>query len=261
MSLRRLIVAEPMARTAIWSRRLAVFALAIAAVAIALSRLHQAEPPAVLTVFGAALVLAALAALLGITAAIVIWRDGLRGAEQAALGFALAAALLAYPVYLSVLAFALPPINDVSTDLKSPPTFLLSTKALEARAGIEPPPASDEMREAQMAAYPDIATIMVGMDPTEAYQMALDVAGELGWRVVDSEPPNLNGDGSALIEATAGSFFFGFGRNIAIRIRPGATETAIDVRSVSQVGRHDFGSNARRVRRFIATVKEETGEH
>ena len=258
--MRRLIVAEPIARSAVWARRLSIFALAIAAVAVALSRLSTADPPAALTVLGAALVVAAFAALLAVAAAAVIWRDGLRGAEQAAIGFALAAALIAYPVYLAALAFALPPINDVSTDLKSPPNFLLSAKAREARAGAEPPAPSDETRAAQRAAYPDLATIMVEMDSTEAYQLALSVAADLGWRVVDSEPPNLNGDGAALIEATAKSLVFGFVSDIAIRIRPGATQTAIDVRSVSRVGQHDFGSNARRVRKFIAAVKEETRE-
>jgi hypothetical protein len=258
--LRRLIVAEPIARSAVWARRLSIFALAIVAVAVALSRLSTADPAAALTVFGAALVVAAFAALLAVAGAAVIWRDGLRGAEQAAIGFTLAAALIAYPVYLAGLAFALPPINDVSTDLRSPPNFLLSAKAREARAGDEPPVPSDETRAAQRAAYPDLATIMVEMDSTEAYQLALGVAGELGWRVVDSEPPNLNGDGAALIEATAKSPVFGFVSDIAIRIRPGATQTAIDVRSVSRVGQHDFGSNARRVRKFTAAAKEETRE-
>jgi uncharacterized protein (DUF1499 family) len=258
--LRRLIVAEPVARSAVWARRLSIFALAIAAVALAVSWLRAADPPAVLTVFGASLVVAALAALLAIAAAAVIWRDGLRGAQQATFGFALAAALVAYPVYLAALAFALPPIAEVSTDLKSPPTFLLSAKAREARASAEPPPLSDETRATQLAAYPDIETVMVEMDSTEAYQLALRVAGDLGWRVVDSEPPNLNGDGAALIEATARSLFFGFISDIAIRIRPGATETAIDVRSVSRVGGHDFGSNARRVRKFIAAAKVDSRE-
>ncbi len=258
--MRRLIIVEPVARSAVWARRLSIFALAIAAVAIALSRIRASDPAAVLTVFGAALVMAAFAALLAIVAASVIWRDGLRGVQQAASGFALAAALLAYPVYLAALAFALPPINEVSTDLKAPPALLLSAKAREARAGYEPPPASEETRDAQRAAYPDISTVMVEMDSTQAYQLALSVASDLGWRVVDSEPPNLNGDGAALIEATARSLFFGFVTDIAIRIRPGATETAIDVRSVSRLGGHDFGANAGRVRKFIAAVKEATRE-
>ena len=95
---------------------------------------------------------------------------------------------------------------------------------------------------------------------TGAYQLALNVASDLGWRLVDSEPPNLGGDGAALIEATARSLFFGFISDIAIRIRPGAVETAIDLRSVSRVGRHDFGANARRVRRFIAEAQETARE-
>ncbi|MGA9850470.1 MAG: DUF1499 domain-containing protein, partial [Roseiarcus sp.] len=129
-----------------------------------------------------------------------------------------------------------------------------------ARAGGEPAPSSEDTRAAQRAAYPDIATVTVEMDSTQAYQLALSVANDLGWRIVDSEPPNLNGDGAALIEATARSLFFGFVSDIAIRIRPGATETAIDVRSVSRLGGHDFGSNAERVRKFIGEVKEATRE-
>ena len=255
--MRRLIVAEPVARSAIWARRLAIFALTVTAVSVALARLHAADPAAALTVFGAALVVAALAALLAISAAAVIWRDGLRGAGQAAFAFLLAAGLFAYPVYLAGVAFAYPPINDLTTNLKSPPPFMFSVKAREARGWAEPPPPpSEEALRAQRAAYPDIGAIMVEMDSTAAYRLALSVAKDLGWTIVDSEPPNLAGDGSALIEATARSLFFGFVSDVAIRIRPGATQTAIDLRSVSRVGRHDFGANARRIRKFAAAIRE-----
>ena len=236
------------------------FAAAIAAVAVALARLRAADPPAALTVFAAALVIAAIAVALAGSAAATIWRDGLRGAGQAAFGFALAAALLAYPACLAVVAFALPPINQVSTDLASPPPFMLSTKARTARAGAQPPALNDETAAAQRAAYPDIETVKVEMDPTEAYRLALGVASDLGWRIVDAEPPNLAGDGSALIEATDRSLFFGLVTDIAIRVRPGATRTAIDVRCVSRLGKHDFGANAARVRRFVAAVKEGAGQ-
>jgi uncharacterized protein (DUF1499 family) len=258
--LRRLIVEEPVARSAVWALRLAIFAAATALVAMALSRSRAADPEAALVVFAASLVMAAFSGLLAAAAAAVIWRDGRRGAGRTALAFLLVAAIIAYPAYLTVVAFALPPINDVSTDLKSPPTFLLSAKARQARAGHTPPASSEETRAAQRAAYPDIAPIRVEMDSTEAYQLALSVAGDLGWRVVDSEPPNLGGDGAALIEATDRSLFFGFVDDIAIRIRPGATQTIIDVRSVSRVGRHDFGANAERVRKFAAAVQEDLPE-
>ena len=258
--MRRLIVAEPVARLAVWSRRLAVFALATVLVALALSRSRAADPGAALAVFAASLGMAVLAGLLAAAAAAVIWRDGLRGAGQTAFALALAAAILAYPAYLAAVAFALPPIHDVSTDLKSPPTFLLSARARAARAGHTPPPSSEATRAAQKAAYPDIAPIRVEMDSTDAYQLALSVAGDLGWRVVDTAPPNLGGDGAAVIEATGRSLFFGFVDDIAIRIRPGATQTIIDVRSVSRVGRNDFGANAEHVRKFAAAVEEDMRE-
>ncbi len=256
----RLTVEEPVAGAARWSRRLAVFAAAIAAVAVALARARAVDPPAALTVFAAALVIAAVAVVLAGSAAVTIWRDGLSGAGQAAFGFALAAALIAYPAYLAVVAFVRPPINQVSTDLASPPPFMFSTKARAARAGAEPPPLGDETRAAQLEAYPDLATVKVEMDSTEAYRLSLSVATDLGWRIIDAEPPNLAGDGSALIEATDRSLFFGLVSDIAIRIQPGATRTAIDVRSVSRIGKHDFGANAARVRRFIAAIKEEARE-
>jgi len=260
-AVRRLIVGEPVARSAVWARRLAAFALAAAAVSVLLARLHAADPASALAVFGAALLLAAFAALLAVSAAAVIWRDGLRGAGQTALAFVLAALLFAYPIYLAGVAFAFPPVNDVTTNIKSPPPFMFSVKAREARGFAEPPPTpSREELQTQRAVYPDIGTIMVEMDSTAAYQLAMSVAKDLGWKIVDSEPPNLNGDGAALIEATARSLFFGFVSDIAIRIRPGATQTAIDLRSVSRVGGHDFGANARRIRKFAAAIKDAAEE-
>jgi uncharacterized protein (DUF1499 family) len=259
--MRQLIVEEPVSRAAVWSRRAAIFALATAGVAIALSRLGGVEAAAAaLTVFGAALALAFLAVLLAGAAAVVIWRTGRRGAEQAGLGLGLSAAILAYPAYLTVTALPLPAINDVTTDLVSPPSFMISAKARAARGGAPPPVWSAEIGAQQRAAYPEVQPIVVDLEAGQTYQLALRVAGDLGWRVVDSNPPNLRVDGVAQIEAVARSLLFGFPDDIAIRIRPLAGQTRIDVRSVSRVGRHDFGVNARRIDRFAAAVQEEMQE-
>src|SRR5580700_11303494 len=104
--MRRLIFEEPYSRAAIWSRRLAVFALAVAGMAAGLSRAGAVEPSGALAVLGASLVLACLAALLSAAAAVVIWRTGRRGAGIASVGFVLALALLAYPAFLSWRALA-----------------------------------------------------------------------------------------------------------------------------------------------------------
>lgn len=253
--MRRLILEEPHSRSAVWSRRLAVFALAVAGVAAALSRAGAVEPAGVLAVLGASLVLACLAGLLSLTAAVVIWRTGRRGAGVAFAGLVLALALLAYPAWLSWQAVTLPMIDDVSTDLETPPSFLRSVKALEARAWRTPPAPTAEMREAQKRAYPRVQPILVDMPLNEAYQLALQVAKARGWRIVEAIPPSVR-EGVGHIDASAKSLFLGFVDDIAIRIKPVANQSRIDIRSASRVWRHDFGANAERIENFAADAQE-----
>jgi uncharacterized protein (DUF1499 family) len=253
--MRRLILEEPVSRSAVWSRRMAVFAIAVAAVAIALARARAAEPPGVLAVLAASLALACLAALLSVTAAVVIWRTGRRGAGVAFAGFLLAFGLLAYPAWLAWRAVTLPMINDVSTDLETPPSYLRSIKALEARSWRTPPAATPEMREAQRLAYPKVQPILVDLPLDAAYQLALQVAKARGWRIIDAIPPSVR-EGVGHIDASARSPFLGFVDDIAIRVEPTANQSRIDIRSASRVWRHDFGANARRIESFAAQAQE-----
>ena len=254
--MRRLIVEEPHSRAAVWSLRTAVFALAAAAVAVGLARFAGVDASAALTVFAAALTLAFLALLLAGSAGVVIWRTGRHGAGRAALGCILSLALLAYPAYLAAIALSLPMIADVTTDFASPPAFMISAKARAARAG-QTPPAWDPANESlQQDAYPKVQPILVDLEPLQAYQLVLRVAKDLGWTIVDSNPPNLRVDGVAQIEAMARSPVFGFADDIAVRVRPLASQTRIDLRSVSRVGRQDFGANARHFDRFAAAVQD-----
>src|SRR5580692_5089324 len=218
--MRRLIVEEPLSRAAVWSGRTAAFATATAIVSIGIARFGGGDPTGALAVFGASL------------------------------------ALLAYPAYLTLKAISLPILNDITTDFETPPTFMISAKAREARAGRVPPSRDTASEAVQKAAYPDIQPMMVDLEAVQAYQMALRIAKELGWRIVDANPPNLRGDGVAHIDATDRSRVFAFVDDIAIRIRPLANQTRIDIRSVSRIGKHDFGANARRIRKFIAAVQE-----
>jgi len=255
--MRRLILEEPISRAAANSRRVAVFACLTAGVAVFVARVGGARDPfGALSVFAAALALAALALLLAGAGVIEIWNTGRRGGARAAAATALALGLLAYPIYLTAEAARLPRINQVTTDFKTPPAFMISSRAREARGTWTPPPLGPEVEAEQRAAYPQIQPILVDLEPDQAYRMSLRIAKDLGWRVVDSSPPNLRGEGVAHIDATDRSLFFGFIDDVAIRIRPQANQTQIDVRSVSRVGRHDFGANARRVERFIDAVQQ-----
>jgi uncharacterized protein (DUF1499 family) len=57
------------------------------------------------------------------------------------------------------------------------------------------------------------------------------------------------------IEASDRSFWFGFTDDIVIRIAASDTGSRVDVRSVSRVGRSDFGVNAARVRAYLAKLR------
>jgi hypothetical protein len=253
--MRRLIIEEPYSLSALWSRRLGVFALAVAGMAAGLSRFGAVEPPGALAVLGAALILACLTGLLSATAFVVIWRTGRRGVSLAWLGLAMAVLMLAYPAYLTWRAITLPIINDVSTDLETPPNFLLSAKAREARGNRTPPESSPETREEQRRAYPGVQPIMVDLETTDAYRLALDTAKASHWKIVDAIAPSVR-ESVGHIDAVASSLVMGFPSDIAIRVKPSATETRIDIRSVSRVGRHDFGVNARRIEKFAADIAD-----
>ena len=257
--MRRLILEEPVSRTAVYSRRVAVFAVLTAAVAFVVARAGSGHDTlGALSVFAASLLLAGLALLLAGGAAVEIWNTGRRGVFPAATGAALALVMLAYPVYLTAKAAALPQINQVTTDFRSPPSYMISSRAREARGTWTPPAPDAQVEAAQHAAYPRIQPMLVDLEPEQAYRMALRIAKDLGWRVVDSNPPNLRGEAEAHIDATDRTLFFGFVDDIAIRIRAAGAKTQIDIRSASRIGRHDFGANAKRVQRFIDAVQEST---
>jgi uncharacterized protein (DUF1499 family) len=258
--MRRLILEEPMSRAAAVSRRVAVFACLAAAVAVLVARSSNGQDSlGALAVLAASLMLGGLALLLAGAAAVEIWNTGRRGVAPAAIGAALSLGLVAFPAYLTFEAARLPRINQVTTDFKTPPPYMISTRAREARGSWTPPPPGPEIEAAERAHYPNLQPMLVDLEPDQAYRMSLRIAKELGWRIVDSTPPNLSGDAVAEIDATDRSLFFGFISDIAIRVRAQGLKTEIDIRSASRIWRHDFGANARRAERFIDAVQQSVG--
>ena len=110
------LIDEPVSRLAAWSRRLALFALAVAALSIVIVRSGLLEIVPALTTFAAALIFAVLAVLLSLPAYVVIWRHGRTGLGSAISGMVLGLLLLVYPAYLGYKATKLPPISDITTD-------------------------------------------------------------------------------------------------------------------------------------------------
>jgi uncharacterized protein (DUF1499 family) len=253
--MRRIIIEEPYSESALWSRRLALFATAVVGIGLLLARAGL-DPTAVLAVIGSAIVIACLAVLWAGAATVAIWRTGRKGVGILLTGLALAALLMAYPTFLAVQAIRLPVMNDISTDIDDPPAFSLSSKAMAARNGIVPPFMPAAIRLLQAKAYPDVQPIYLDLDGDEAFDIVLRAVAARHWTIIEATPPG-GRLGLGHVDAIAHGTVFGFPDDIAIRVTPLAGETRVDVRSVSRVGRHDFGANARRIEAFADELNDE----
>ena len=248
-AMRHIILEEPYSRAAVWSRRLAGFSIAVMLISILLARSQIVDAGAALAVFGAAIVVALAALLAALAGAAVIWSKGWKGTGLVLAGVALAALVLAEPAWLTAQAVRLPTLNDVSTDLNDPPDFSRSRQAIAARGNFDHPPISPETREAQRAAYTNIQPIVLDLEIEDAWPLVQKAVAARKWRVVEEVRP---GGRVAVghIDAIARTLVMGFADDVAIRVRPLAAQTRIDVRSASRLGRHDFGANAKRIQTF-----------
>ncbi|MDN5849032.1 MAG: DUF1499 domain-containing protein [Nitrococcus sp.] len=165
----------------------------------------------------------------------------------AGVGLAIGGVSFGLPWALLQQARSVPPIHDITTDTANPPVF---RAILPLRRGA-PNPArygGPSIARKQHQAYPDIRPLHFQVSPERAFAAALEVAKELGWRIVAATPE------AGRIEATATTFWFGFKDDVVIRIRDMGRGTRVDIRSVSRVGRSDVGKNAERIQRFSAQL-------
>ena len=264
---RRSYSEEEISRLAIWSRRIALFSLAATLIAVIIVRSGALDIVPALSTLGGALVLACVAILLALGAGIVIWREGVGGGRYAATGFVVGLALIAYPAYLGTKAYRLPMIYDITTDPIDPPQF-------DAIGRLRPRDANPiayaglYTAELQHNAYSDIEPDDTTATPQEAYDAAMKVITKRRWRVVDARPPPAGprvidtraSPGASLrdgiIEAVARTPILGFRDDVVVRVRATADGARIDVRSASRYGRHDFGTNANRVRNLIDDIDD-----
>ena len=249
---RRRFADEPVSRLAIWARGCAFFALAATVLSILIVRSGILEIVPALATFAGALVFAVIAIVLAFGAFIVIWKDGLRGMGHCFGAIGIGLALIGYPAYLGVRAYQLPMINDISTDALDPPRFDVLAR-LRPRGTVEY--AGLYAAEQQRKAYPDIEPLSVGAAPNAAYDAALAVIVKRKWRIVVDRPP-LPPRRDGLIEAVARTPIMGFREDVSLRVRRDDDGARIDVRSASRYGRHDFGSNASRIRSLLEDIDD-----
>lgn len=172
--------------------------------------------------------------------------------------------MLASLIYLGwmfsylMLAWSSPAIHDVSTDLADPPEFstlVLRTDNLDKVPGADDP-AMRNMTPRQrwvmvhQKNYGDIRSVRINQPVSAVIEKAQRLAEARDWDIALAAPDQ------GRLEATATSALFRFKDDIVLRVR--ATENGqasiVDMRSVSRVGDNDLGTNAKRVREFLADL-------
>lgn len=177
-----------------------------------------------------------------------------RGARRrpivAAIGLAaLALGTVAVPWGWRRTAGRVPPIHDITTDTERPPAFVaLRDRRPGARNPVEY--GGPEVAAQQRAGYPDLAPLTLPVPPPAALARAERVARDFGWAVAAVDAA------SGRLEATDRTRWFGFYDDVVVRVTPAPGGSRVDVRSLSRVGGSDVGTNAARIRRFLAALAE-----
>jgi len=240
---------EPLSALAVWSRRVAVFALVAVVVSIIIVRFGFLEyRPALMTFLGA-LAAAGFAILLAFAGFAMIWQSGARGLGHIVTALLLSLVILAYPSYLGWQYYRLPAIHDITTDPIDPPRYEVLVRLRTGEGVNTAVYAGLYSAEQQRAAYPDVEPLLLETTPQRAYDAAMTLVGRRRWLVVDARPPQPPAR-AGHIEAVARTPIMGFREDVAIRILPDGDGARVDMRSSSRFFDADLGSNASRIVKF-----------
>jgi len=239
----------------VWSARLTRFVVPVLIVTVFSHRFDLIDTPSGLALLTVCWLGATLSLLLGLAALRTIWRMGLSGTRRALTGVVVSLPILAVPAYYIPFLVEDPRLVDITTDTANPPAF--EAAAMLRPAGTNPVayPGPSAARE-QIAAYPDLQPLRVGVSLADAFDAAHAVVHDQGWRIVAERPPSEDGD-PARIEAVARTLLMGFKDDVVIRLSEEAGSVRVDMRSASRYGSHDLGTNARRIQAFIFALREE----
>lgn len=218
------------------------------------------------------LILIGIAAVFALVALLFAFLKTPRGPWwKAAIALAIPFTLFMGLLTMRAQAESVPPIHDVSTDLRNPPTFSAETMALREELGANPindygiPLGQLEMwagsddvdlkakNHADIIAeeYEDLQPVIIGgATEDQAFDAIVAAMGEIGLQNVHRV------EGSNTVEGVAETFAFGFKDDVVARVEDGQ----IDLRSVSRVGVSDLGYNAARLEKLAEAIEKRLDE-
>lgn len=184
----------------------------------------------------------------GLALVSLLWRRPGATPWPAVLAIALGVAAALVPWRWMQKAKRVPPIHDITTDTERPPEFV-AILPLRADAPNPAEYGGTEVAAAQREGYPDLGPLMLPVPPAQGFARARAAAEGMGWEMVGAD------SAAGRIEATATTAWFGFKDDVVIRVEPADGGSRVDVRSVSRVGGSDVGTNAARIRAYLARLR------
>ena len=239
------------AHEAVWARRIALFFVQLLILTVLLHQFASLSTPAAINLLAVSIAGLLIAIAIAVGSIIRIWFGGQSGASHAVAAIFIACLGLALPGYYLAKAARLPMLTDVQTSPDEPLEFTtLNTMRPAGAIPIKDP--TPAQIDAQDDAYPDLEPMMLERSAPEVFSIVHEAVDRLGWDIVANDPPGETGIGH--IEATARSLIMGFTNDVVIQIKGDDAHAQIDARSVSRYGMHDFGANAKYIRKLFAEV-------
>lgn len=239
-----------------WARRLSAFSLVLLATAGIGHRYGLVETFGFLwtLVLVAALALAGL--LLAIGGFSQLWRNGDKAGKASLAATVLSLIVLAPYVAAGWLYLTLPALTDVATDLDEPPAFTIAPNLRTAQMNAIGP-VTAQAATLQMHAYPDVAGRRLDGSVERVLAALAPVVAAHGWRVHGPMPTSAGGRAEIFIEMEAPSLVLRLPADAVLRLTDEEETTFVDMRMASRYGSHDLGSNARRIKGFMAALAAE----
>ncbi len=286
------LVERKLSKSAIWCRRLAVFAIPYFLGTIIMYRLDKMTYDQTIGLLGFGFIILIVSILFAVRAMVQLWNEGAKGGKKTIFGLSLSVMMLAPFLIIAVQAMRYPPINDVSTNIFSPPVFSAKTLGIRRARGVsllndvETEIDEDEMAS-MLLAYPKIGPRRYPAGPERVYKAVSEIVKDRGWSITDirglpggveetkvkAESTKKNAkkskkaaaknsgmeaatDNDIFLDAVSSTLFMAFKNDVVIKIVSEEENTLVEMRSAGRWGRHDFGENARIIEKFMRDLDQ-----
>lgn len=184
------LVIRKWSKSALWCRRLAVFAMPYFIIVILMHRFDKITSNQVMGLLAFGFIILIISVLLAMRAITQLWNHGAKGGKSMVAGLFLSLAMLTPFMIYAGFAIQYPALNDVSTNVNAPPAFSAKTIDLRNAQGVSAINNIEEgYSEAEitsiLVSYPKISPRRFPAGPERVFKAVSEIVKSRGWRVTD----------------------------------------------------------------------------